>query len=85
MDESDIREEDLAILVFVFGDVLLNSKNTHRGTAPVSFLAFQMDVCFKGDATSGSHLADVFQIHWAYNDFVVIWHKLLVDGMVKRP
>lgn len=27
VDETDIGEEDFSVLVFVFGDVLLNSKN----------------------------------------------------------
>lgn len=42
VDKTDIWEEDFSVLVFVFGDVLLSSRNSQRGTLPVSFLVFWM-------------------------------------------
>lgn len=32
-----------------------------------------------------THLADVFQIHGVYDHLIIIWDKLFVDGVVKRP
>lgn len=31
------------------------------------------------------HLADALQIHGVYDHLIVIWHKLFVNRMVKRP
>lgn len=35
--------------------------------------------------TYATHLADVLQIHRVYNHLIIIWHKLFVDRVVKRP
>lgn len=58
--------------------------NTHRGIFSVKFLCIA-DICFKVDTMYDSHLADALQIHGVYNHLIIIWHKLFVDRMVKRP
>lgn len=39
----------------------------------------------KSDILLASHLADILQIHGVHNNFIIIRHKLFVDGMVKWP
>lgn len=59
-------------------------RHTQRRISYVWFLCI-CGICFTVGTTYDSHLADVLQIHGVYNHFVIIWHKLLVDRMVKRP
>lgn len=85
VDEADICKEHFSVLVFVFGDVLLNHNTQTEQHFLLDIFTLLVLLAFKVDSLFKPYLTDALQIHGVYNHLIIIRNKLFVDRMMKWP